>query len=165
MLLRAKGRRPDMQAVQIDDLLPRFGADGHWTEEFRSSLAADMYLEISEIRVLLRRCISEVPESDRVVLMLRDIDELDTQEVAALLGLTTSTIKVRLHRARQALKSMIERSNLRLLHNIPPNRTIAVLVHERELYFDFAPRRISDDTEGYCAVQRNRSQLAASDRS
>ena len=37
--------------------------------------------------------------------MLRDIDELDTDEAARSLSLTANTIKVRLQRARQALKT------------------------------------------------------------
>ena len=44
----------------------------------------------------------------RSVLLLRDIEELDTVEVAAMLGITPNATKVRLHRARQALKTLIE---------------------------------------------------------
>lgn len=40
--------------------------------------------------------------------MLRDIEELDTREVADLLDLSEAAVKVRLHRARAALKKLLE---------------------------------------------------------
>jgi RNA polymerase sigma-70 factor (ECF subfamily) len=42
------------------------------------------------------------------VLKLRDIDELDTDETAELLRVSTNAVKVRLHRARQALRGLLE---------------------------------------------------------
>ena len=112
MLLRAERRRPDMQVEEIDELLPRFDATGNWTARFQNSLPPYIYLEIAETQALLYRCINELPDTYRLVLMLRDIDELETHEAAALLGLTTNNIKVRLHRARQTLKTLIERTDL-----------------------------------------------------
>jgi len=41
--------------------------------------------------------------------MLRDIEELPTQEVAQLLNLTPTAVKVRLHRARQALSTLLRK--------------------------------------------------------
>lgn len=52
--------------------------------------------------------IRALPESYRIVLMLRDIEELDTREVADLLDLSEAAVKVRLHRARAALKKLLE---------------------------------------------------------
>jgi len=40
--------------------------------------------------------------------VLRDVEELDTDETAALLGLTASAVKTRLHRARQALRTLLD---------------------------------------------------------
>ena len=51
---------------------------------------------------------SELPESYRVILQLRDIEEMSTREVAEGLGLTEANVKVRLHRARSALKKLLE---------------------------------------------------------
>jgi hypothetical protein len=45
--------------------------------------------------------------------LLRDIDQLETQEVANLLGVTPNAAKVRLHRGRQALRTLIERERQR----------------------------------------------------
>jgi RNA polymerase sigma-70 factor, ECF subfamily len=45
-------------------------------------------------------------------MILRDIEELATEEVASLLDVTSSSVKVRLHRGRQALKVLIEREQI-----------------------------------------------------
>jgi len=42
------------------------------------------------------------------VLVLRDIEELSTEETASVLSLTTMAVKVRLHRARLALRTLLE---------------------------------------------------------
>ena len=55
----------------------------------------------------VRAAISELPESYRTVLVLRDIQELSTEEVAAKLGVTSNAVKIRLHRARQALGTVL----------------------------------------------------------
>jgi RNA polymerase sigma-70 factor (ECF subfamily) len=58
---------------------------------------------------MVRRCIDLLPESYRSVLLLRDIEDLDFVEVAAMLATSPNAVKIRLHRARQALRSLIER--------------------------------------------------------
>jgi RNA polymerase sigma-70 factor (ECF subfamily) len=40
--------------------------------------------------------------------VLRDIEELDTEEVAEQLGVNTGIVKTRLHRARQALRTLLD---------------------------------------------------------
>jgi RNA polymerase sigma-70 factor (ECF subfamily) len=109
MYLRTKTRRLEIQGVEIDDLLPRFDLGGNWLNGDSRSMPTQVYLEIFETKAMVRRCIEQLPDAYRVVLTLRDIDELDTEEVASLLGLTGNNVKVRLHRARQALKALIER--------------------------------------------------------
>jgi len=108
MRLRRRRRRREQP---IDDLLPRFAEDGHW--EAGGAQPTDtthVLLERRETRALVRSCIDQLPETYRTVVMLRDIDELDTKEVADRLGVTTNTVKVRLHRGRQALRTLLERS-------------------------------------------------------
>jgi RNA polymerase sigma-70 factor (ECF subfamily) len=55
----------------------------------------------------VRQAIEGLPESYRTVLLLRDIEELDTSEVAELMGLSPNAVKTRLHRARQALRGLL----------------------------------------------------------
>ena len=50
-----------------------------------------------------------LPDQYREVLVLRDIEEKDTAEAAEILGTTSNVVKVRLHRARQALRTLLDR--------------------------------------------------------
>ena len=112
MHLRANKHRPDDLQVDIDQLLPHFDGRGHWVHEPAWTASVQKTLEVADTRSVVRRCIDRLPETYRVVLILGDIDELDTTETASLLGLTEANVKVRLHRARQALKAVLEREQL-----------------------------------------------------
>lgn len=106
MKLRAKRRRPEKR---IEDLLPNFLADGHQKEAAAPWRRADAAtLEAEELRVLVREKMQELPEQYRTVLILRDVEGLDTEETAAALNVTLDTVKTRLHRARQALKTLLD---------------------------------------------------------
>jgi RNA polymerase sigma-70 factor, ECF subfamily len=55
----------------------------------------------------LHAAIRELPDSYRAVLLLRDLEELSTEETAEILGISTDLVKTRLHRARTALKTKL----------------------------------------------------------
>jgi RNA polymerase sigma-70 factor (ECF subfamily) len=110
MRLRARARRPE---ASIDDLLPRFAEDGHFAESPAPwSSGVEDLVGVAETRKAVRACIDRLPESHRTVILLRDIEGLDTEETATALGVSTNAVKVRLHRARQALKTLIEAAGL-----------------------------------------------------
>jgi RNA polymerase sigma-70 factor (ECF subfamily) len=105
MKLRTRKRKPEQP---IDALLPGFLEDGHFEERFQSwEEPIDQAMEREENRALVREKIDELPESYRTVLVLRDIEGLDTEETANMLGLSVNATKIRLHRARQALRTML----------------------------------------------------------
>jgi RNA polymerase sigma-70 factor (ECF subfamily) len=104
--LRRQQRR---EKRSIDDLLPKFLSDGHqadpaedWTE------MSEIALQRQETRALVREAIMQLPETYRTVLLLRDIEGLETEETARLLGVTAGVVKTRLHRARQALRTILD---------------------------------------------------------
>lgn len=66
-------------------------------------------LERSELEVALHRAIGELPEDRRVVVILRDLEGLAYEEIAAALELPVGTVRSRLHRARMDLKDKLER--------------------------------------------------------
>lgn len=106
MKLRAKARAPE---VSIETLLPTFNSWGHHVRgvPLWRKLPIDELLT-EETRALVRRCIDMLPEDFRTILLLRDIEELSTEEAAGVLDITVGTAKVRLHRARQALRTLLE---------------------------------------------------------
>jgi len=61
-------------------------------------------LERKELRDCLHHAVLSLPPIYREVVQLRDIDELDVQETADVLGITPGSVKVRLHRARIMLQ-------------------------------------------------------------
>jgi RNA polymerase sigma-70 factor, ECF subfamily len=107
MKLRSRKRKPE---ESIEALLPSFQDDGHHVEQFSEwSTPADALLERQQTRATVRTCIQQLPDSYRLVLLLRDIEERSTQEAADILGITPTAVKVRLHRARQALSTLLRR--------------------------------------------------------
>jgi RNA polymerase sigma-70 factor (ECF subfamily) len=105
MKLRTRRRKPE---ESIEPLLPAFLSDGHYAEKFSAwSERADLALSRAETRDLVRRRIDELPESFRTVLLLRDIEGMNTEETAELLETTANAVKIRLHRARQALRALL----------------------------------------------------------
>jgi RNA polymerase sigma-70 factor (ECF subfamily) len=105
MKLRTRKRRPE---ESIEPLLPAFLADGHYAESFSAwPESAEDALSKAETRALIRHRIDELPESFRTVLLLRDIEGLSTEETAQSLETTANAVKIRLHRARQALRTLL----------------------------------------------------------
>ena len=107
MKLRSRRRRPE---ESIESLLPTYLEDGHHTEQFsRRDIPADRIIEHAEKRAAVRACIAQLPDRYRSILIMRDIEDLSNAEVASLLGVTPNAVKIRLHRARQALATLLRR--------------------------------------------------------
>ena len=93
----------------IDDLLPEFDSQDCRIEAPWSYLASVQEVqENEELRSQVNRSIGNLPDAYRIVLQLRDIEGYDTREVAELLDISEQNVKVRLHRARAALKKLLE---------------------------------------------------------
>ena len=106
MRLRSKRRKPE---ESIDHLLPQFREDGHQTPSAQPwPMSAEDLVQRMQTSDIVRSLINELPESYRVVLIMRDIEEMSTEETATALGITPNAVKVRLHRARQALRTLVE---------------------------------------------------------
>jgi RNA polymerase sigma-70 factor (ECF subfamily) len=93
----------------IDEHLPEFDRQDCRIEAPWPYLATvQEILENAELRARVTAGIDELPDSYRIVLQLRDIEGYTTGEVAALLKISEANVKVRLHRARAALKKLLE---------------------------------------------------------
>jgi RNA polymerase sigma-70 factor (ECF subfamily) len=68
----------------------------------------DLDLLRSELRNVLDRVIAELPPAYRAVVLLRDIEELSTEETAQILDLTADVVKTRLHRGRLAMRQTLD---------------------------------------------------------
>ena len=97
------------QPVELTEHLPEFDRFDCRIEAPWSGLApVEDVMQNDELRRRVADAIDELPDGYRVVLHLRDIEGYDTAEVAAHLDISVSNVKVRLHRARSALKKLLE---------------------------------------------------------
>lgn len=105
-ILRKRRRHRE---CRMSDLLPRYHDDGHLADPepvWTASLGGD--IERRELLTTVRDAIESLPASYREVLILRDVIGIDTRETAELLEIAPNLVKVRLHRARQALRTLLE---------------------------------------------------------
>ncbi|MCP3960355.1 MAG: sigma-70 family RNA polymerase sigma factor [bacterium] len=107
-LMRLRKKSSKMEE-SLEPLLPKFLEDGHqahpsaaWPENPEEAVGRE------QMRDVVRQAIDQLPEGYRNVVLLRDIEELSGAETGELLGLTPNAVKVRLHRARRALREILD---------------------------------------------------------
>lgn len=106
MKLRRARSRPERA---IEDMLPSFVDDGHHAADVADwSPTAATVAEREETRRQVRTAIEQLPEIYRTVLLARDIEGLDTEQTASALDVPIGVVKTRLHRARLALRTLLE---------------------------------------------------------
>jgi RNA polymerase sigma-70 factor (ECF subfamily) len=104
---RARARRP---TESLEVFLPRFDADGaHATEppELRAASRADELLDRRLLAEKARAGLDRLPDIYREAFVLRDLEEMTTQEVAELLGIDPAAVRQRVHRARLMLRGYL----------------------------------------------------------
>ena len=110
LIKRRKSIYAPQQEVSLDELMPARGTSGDpmkieiadW-----SGLPEDEVLR-SELQRALDDAIAEMPEIYRSVMLLRDVEELSTEETAHVLGVNTDAVKTRLHRARLLARKKLD---------------------------------------------------------
>jgi RNA polymerase sigma-70 factor (ECF subfamily) len=105
MRLRRRRRKPE---IRIDDLLPSFDETGHHARAVARWSRPEDQLDREETRAQVRTCIEQLPDAYRTVILLRDIEEYSTDQAAEMLAISRAAVKIRLHRARQALRALLE---------------------------------------------------------
>jgi RNA polymerase sigma-70 factor (ECF subfamily) len=105
--LRKSKRTTALDEETIDRLQPAFtgGVFADPVERWNPHRMA----ERSEMHRLVHESIAQLPASYRVVVAMKDIEGLSSAEVAEAVGISSGALRVRLHRARQALRSLLER--------------------------------------------------------
>ena len=94
----------------LDDYLPRFTETGeHAAEpsELEIPSRADEILDQKRLAELAREGLARLPDIYRDAFVLRDLEELPTDEVADLLGLDSAAVRQRVHRARLMLRGYL----------------------------------------------------------
>lgn len=98
---RIRKQRPqlDLDTLLDEDIMPASFVD--WRD------VPDAILSGSEAMVQMQSAIQKLSPNLRAVFTLRDVEELSTAETADILGISQSAVKVRLHRARLALREYL----------------------------------------------------------
>lgn len=98
-----RARRAEAQHVSLDDV---DHADiGHSRAD--TAPLPDQLMERSERLAWVHSLFNQLPTKQRTALQLRDIDEHTYQEIADIMDITESDVKVTIYRARQALKQLV----------------------------------------------------------
>ncbi len=101
LMQRRKSVFAPAQELSIDDMPPGTEVSGDEPPPDRSYLT-------SELRAVLDRAIAELPPLYRSVVLLRDLEELSTEETAQILDVSADVVKTRLHRGRAALRQKLD---------------------------------------------------------
>jgi len=111
MVRRSRVRIQDMERPEPLALGP-FDERGHHTEterlpEWQVEAQAHDLVERQEMRECLTRALDELPDSHRIVFVLKDLEDWETDDIARHLQLTPGTVRQRLHRARVLLQARL----------------------------------------------------------
>jgi len=106
MLERWRGRQRDALSDSFDETFEsRFDEHGGW---IRPPADSQRLMESAEIGAALRDCIASLPEAQREVFVLRQLEEFDTASVCEIVDKTVTNVNVVLHRARLRLRECLE---------------------------------------------------------
>lgn len=97
-LARDRAERKNAQLLSLDDLD---------TEHADTAPRPDQIMETADRQQWVRRIFQQLPEKQRTIMQLRDIEEHTYQEVAEIMQISESDVKVTLFRARQAFKQLV----------------------------------------------------------
>ena len=105
MKLRSKKKEPN---VSIDELMPSFNGAGFQQEKIQDwSENTESLLFANETSDVINKAIDLLPEKEKVVFLLRDVEGLSTEKAGEILDLTVPAVKSRLHRARLFLRKKL----------------------------------------------------------
>ena len=105
MKLRSRKKDPN---ISIDELLPSFNSSGFQQEKIQDwSENTESLLFDNETREVIQKAVDSLPEKEKVVFILRDVEGLSTEKVSNILELTIPAVKSRLHRARLFLRKKL----------------------------------------------------------
>ncbi|MBI3565093.1 MAG: RNA polymerase subunit sigma, partial [Elusimicrobia bacterium] len=85
----------------------RFGADGMWSRPPRGPEAAALD---GEVREWVRRCAEGLSDDQRAVFFLKEVDGEEPAAICNALGVSTTNLRVLLHRAKLKLRECLERN-------------------------------------------------------
>jgi len=106
LMSRRKSKFAPAQVLSLDALMPAPSEAAGPAAQSWETTPEEILLN-NELRRKLEEAIFALPKPYRLVLILRDMEQLDTREVAEVMGISEETAKMRLHRARVSLRNAL----------------------------------------------------------
>ena len=106
LMSRRKSKFAPAQMLSIDSMMPK-EADVLLAGAKSGQITPEDIALNQELRTRLEKAILALPKHYRLVLILRDMEQLDTREVAEVMGISEETAKMRLHRARASVRKAL----------------------------------------------------------
>ena len=105
--MKLRSRKKD-QSISIEELLPSFNGSGFQQEKIQDwSENTESLLFDNETRETIQKAVDLLPDKEKIVFLLRDVEGLSTEKVSEILELTVPAVKSRLHRARLFLRKKL----------------------------------------------------------
>lgn len=111
---RLRGRRVEVSLnVEDPDSLPladRFASDGHWRKPLAvwHEHSPEALLQAEGLRDCFDKHLALLPEAQRLVLNMRDLQGLGQEDICRIVGVSLTNMRVLLHRARLRLLEMVD---------------------------------------------------------
>jgi RNA polymerase sigma-70 factor, ECF subfamily len=106
LMSRRKSKFAPTQMLALDALMPG-EADSLLAEVDSGKNTPEKIALNAELRTRLEEAILALPKPYRLVLILRDVEQLEMQEVAEVMGISEKATKMRLHRARATVRAAL----------------------------------------------------------
>jgi RNA polymerase sigma-70 factor (ECF subfamily) len=107
LMKRRKGKFEPERELSLEELMPSPGEGPRVEIPDPNAMPHDEAVR-AETAARVRKAIGDLPPAYRIVLVMRDMEQLTTQEVADALGLEIPAVKMRLHRARLMVRKSLE---------------------------------------------------------
>lgn len=106
-----RGVQKERRNDPIDEVMERrFHADGHWATP---PAALDDQVFAGEVRRSIDECLQEAPHNQRMAFVLREVEDLGTEEICKILEVTRTNLGVLLYRVRNRLRECLEARGVR----------------------------------------------------
>lgn len=108
LMSRRRSKFAPKHMLTLDELMPEPGPDGRSQVKSWASTPEEDLLQ-GELRVQLEKAIHDLPKAYKLVLILRDMQGLDTRDVAEVMKISEDAVKMRLHRARAYVRNAVDK--------------------------------------------------------
>ncbi|HKS95792.1 MAG TPA: sigma-70 family RNA polymerase sigma factor, partial [Terriglobia bacterium] len=108
LMSRRRSKFAPKHMLTLDELMPEPGPDGRPQVKSWASTPEEDLLQ-GELRIQLEEAIQALPKAYKLVLVLRDMQGLDTRDVAEVMEISEDTVKMRLHRARAFVRNAVDK--------------------------------------------------------